>query len=64
MAEFCAEPDSLANLVTNLNVAKCANAKNAYLQCVNYAITQLNLPNVAMYIDAGTFSSSLVFSDT
>ncbi|PKX89408.1 putative cellobiohydrolase [Aspergillus novofumigatus IBT 16806] len=47
------EPDSLANLVTNLNVAKCANAQSAYLECVNYALKQLNLPNVAMYIDAG-----------
>jgi cellulose 1,4-beta-cellobiosidase len=43
----------LANLVTNLNVAKCANAQSAYLECVNYALKQLNLPNVAMYIDAG-----------
>ena len=25
------EPDSLANLVTNLNVQKCANAKATYL---------------------------------
>lgn len=24
------EPDSLANLVTNLNVQKCANAETAY----------------------------------
>ncbi len=47
------EPDSLANLVTNLNVAKCSNAQAAYLECVNYALIQLNLPNVAMYIDAG-----------
>ncbi|KAJ5605628.1 hypothetical protein N7510_008409 [Penicillium lagena] len=47
------EPDSLANLVTNLNVAKCANAESAYLECINYALIQLNLPNVAMYIDAG-----------
>ncbi|KAI1437420.1 carbohydrate-binding module family 1 [Xylaria sp. CBS 124048] len=47
------EPDSLANLVTNLSVAKCANAQSAYLECINYAITQLNLPNVAMYLDAG-----------
>lgn len=47
------EPDSLANLVTNLNVAKCANAEAAYKQCVTYAIQQLNLPNVAMYLDAG-----------
>ncbi|KAI1827533.1 carbohydrate-binding module family 1 [Xylaria intraflava] len=47
------EPDSLANLVTNLSVAKCANAQDAYLECINYAITQLNLPNVSMYLDAG-----------
>lgn len=47
------EPDSLANLVTNLNVAKCASAKDNYLASVNYALKQLNLPNVAMYIDAG-----------
>ncbi|GAQ46532.1 hypothetical protein AtubIFM56815_005896 [Aspergillus tubingensis] len=47
------EPDSLANLVTNLNVAKCANAESAYLECTNYALSQLNLPNVAMYLDAG-----------
>nr|CDF76448.1 glycoside hydrolase 6 [Evansstolkia leycettana] len=47
------EPDSLANLVTNLNVQKCANAQSAYLECINYALTQLNLKNVAMYIDAG-----------
>ncbi|KUI64021.1 1,4-beta-D-glucan cellobiohydrolase CEL6A [Cytospora mali] len=47
------EPDSLANMVTNLNVAKCANAQSTYYTGVNYAITQLNLPNVAMYLDAG-----------
>ncbi|ORY71078.1 1, 4-beta cellobiohydrolase [Pseudomassariella vexata] len=47
------EPDSLANLVTNMAVSKCANAHDAYLECTNYAVTQLNLPNVAMYLDAG-----------
>ncbi|KAH8899870.1 putative cellulose 1, 4-beta-cellobiosidase II precursor [Thozetella sp. PMI_491] len=47
------EPDSLANLVTNMNVAKCSNAQSAYLECTNYALKQLNLPNVAMYLDAG-----------
>jgi cellulose 1,4-beta-cellobiosidase len=47
------EPDSLANLVTNLSVAKCANAEDAYKECVEYAISTLNLPNVAMYLDAG-----------
>ena len=48
-----AEPDSLANLVTNLSVEKCANAQGAYLECINYALINLNLPNVAMYMDAG-----------
>ncbi|KAH7007585.1 1, 4-beta cellobiohydrolase [Ilyonectria destructans] len=47
------EPDSLANLVTNMNVAKCAKAHDAYLTLTNYAVTTLNLPNVAMYLDAG-----------
>lgn len=50
------EPDSLANLVTNLDVPKCANAKDAYLECTDYALEQLNLPNVAMYLDAGISS--------
>lgn len=40
-------------MVTNLNVPKCANAQAAYLECVTYAIQQLNLANVAMYLDAG-----------
>ncbi|KAF4977886.1 hypothetical protein FZEAL_5660 [Fusarium zealandicum] len=47
------EPDSLANLVTNMNVAKCAKAHDAYLSLTNYAVKALNLPNVAMYLDAG-----------
>ncbi|RYP40886.1 hypothetical protein DL767_001367 [Monosporascus sp. MG133] len=47
------EPDSLANLVTNLHVPKCANAKDAYLECTNYAVTKLDLPNVAQYLDGG-----------
>ncbi|KAI8692476.1 hypothetical protein LRP88_07403 [Fusarium phalaenopsidis] len=47
------EPDSLANLVTNMDVAKCAKAHDAYISLTNYAVTELNLPNVAMYLDAG-----------
>ena len=39
--------------MTNLSVQKCANAADAYKQCVTYAIQQLNLPNVSMYLDAG-----------
>ncbi|AEO62210.1 glycoside hydrolase family 6 protein [Thermothielavioides terrestris NRRL 8126] len=50
---FVIEPDSLANMVTNLNVAKCANAESTYKELTVYALQQLNLPNVAMYLDAG-----------
>lgn len=39
--------------MTNLNVQKCANAQSAYLAGINYALTNLNHPNVAMYMDAG-----------
>lgn len=47
------EPDSLANMVTNLSTPKCSEAQSAYYECVNYALINLNLANVAMYIDAG-----------
>jgi cellulose 1,4-beta-cellobiosidase len=39
--------------VTNMGVAKCANAKPVYMRSTIYALQQLNLPNVAMYMDAG-----------
>ena len=47
------EPDSLPNLVTNLDDPKCAAASDDYQNGIAYAVEQLNLPNVAMYIDAG-----------
>jgi cellulose 1,4-beta-cellobiosidase len=47
------EPDSLANLVTNTNVQKCANAADAYKTLTTYAIKTLNMKNVVMYLDAG-----------
>ena len=47
------EPDSLANLVTNLSVQKCANAQTTYLACVNYALINLAKVGVYMYMDAG-----------
>ena len=43
----------MANLVTNLKVAKCANSECIYKTLVTYAMEKLNLPNVAMYLDAG-----------
>ncbi|EUC31993.1 glycoside hydrolase family 6 protein [Bipolaris victoriae FI3] len=47
------EPDSLPNLVTNSNLATCQASAAGYREGVAYALKQLNLPNVAMYIDAG-----------
>ncbi|KZS89991.1 cellobiohydrolaseII [Sistotremastrum niveocremeum HHB9708] len=47
------EPDSLANLVTNLSDPNCSAAQTAYKQCIVYAIQQLSKVNVAMYLDAG-----------
>ena len=47
------EPDSLANMVTNMGVAKCQGAAETYKTLVTYAIKQLTLPNVSMYMDGG-----------
>jgi len=45
------EPDSLGNMVTNMNVPKCSGAASAYKDCTAYALKKLNLPNVTMYLD-------------
>lgn len=47
------EPDSLPNLVTNSDLATCQAAKQGYIDGTTYALNQLNLPNVVMYMDAG-----------
>nr|1OC5_A Chain A, CELLOBIOHYDROLASE II [Humicola insolens]1OC6_A Chain A, CELLOBIOHYDROLASE II [Humicola insolens]1OC7_A Chain A, CELLOBIOHYDROLASE II [Humicola insolens] len=47
------EPDSLANMVTNMNVPKCSGAASTYRELTIYALKQLDLPHVAMYMDAG-----------
>lgn len=47
------EPDSLANMVTNMNVPKCTGAATAYKELTVYAVKQLALPNVVMYLDGG-----------
>ncbi|KAJ7098458.1 glycoside hydrolase family 6 protein [Mycena crocata] len=47
------EPDSLPNLVTNSGLATCQASADGYRQGVIYALQQLNLPNVVMYLDAG-----------
>lgn len=47
------EPDSLPNLVTNSDLTTCQNSASGYREGVAYALKQLNLPNVVMYLDAG-----------
>lgn len=47
------EPDSLANMVTNMGVAKCSNAAPYYRNLTSYALEKLNFDNVDMYLDGG-----------
>jgi cellulose 1,4-beta-cellobiosidase len=47
------EPDSLPNLVTNADLTTCKNSASGYRDGVAYAIKNLNLPNIIMYLDAG-----------
>jgi cellulose 1,4-beta-cellobiosidase len=47
------EPDSLPNLVTNIKEQACKDSATGYREGVAYALKSLNLPNIAMYIDAG-----------
>jgi len=46
------EPDSLANLVTNIENPKCQAAEGIYKRGIAYAIAKLSLPNVFIYLDA------------
>jgi cellulose 1,4-beta-cellobiosidase len=46
------EPDSLGNLVTNMNIPNCVAARDAYVNSTAYAIQKLGLPNVSIYLDA------------
>jgi cellulose 1,4-beta-cellobiosidase len=46
------EPDSLANLATNLGNPTCAESAQAYLRSVAYAINQLSQEHVSIYLDA------------
>jgi cellulose 1,4-beta-cellobiosidase len=46
------EPDSLANLATNLGNPRCAESAEAYLRSVAYAIRQLAQQHVSIYLDA------------
>jgi cellulose 1,4-beta-cellobiosidase len=46
------EPDSLANLATNLGVGKCAAAAPVYRRSIALALKRLSMPNVWLYLDA------------
>ena len=46
------EPDSLANMTTNMHEPKCAASAAAYRNSVVYAIKRLALSNVSVYLDA------------
>jgi cellulose 1,4-beta-cellobiosidase len=46
------EPDSLGNVITNQGTPFCANASGVYEEGIAYAISQLQAPNIALYIDA------------
>ena len=50
------EPDSLPNLVTNLETPACAQAKSSgeYVEGIQYALDKLHpIPNVYTYVDLG-----------
>jgi cellulose 1,4-beta-cellobiosidase len=46
------EPDSLANLATNLDKQKCAESDKVYRHSIAYAISKLSQPHVSVYLDA------------
>lgn len=46
------EPDSLPNIVTNMNVPKCVASEQTYRRSVAYAISKLSMPHVYLYLDA------------
>lgn len=47
------EPDSLPNMVTNVNLPKCAAAEQVYKSSIAYAIQKLAMPHVSIYMDIG-----------
>jgi cellulose 1,4-beta-cellobiosidase len=46
------EPDSLANIATNLSLPRCAKADAVYRRSTAYAVKALSMPNVSLYLDA------------
>lgn len=46
------EPDAVGNIVTNQAIAFCANATPVYEAGIAYAISELQMDHVALYLDA------------
>jgi cellulose 1,4-beta-cellobiosidase len=46
------EPDSLANVATNLDKPRCAAAEPTYRRAIAYALGAVSMPNVSAYLDA------------
>jgi cellulose 1,4-beta-cellobiosidase len=46
------EPDSLANIATNLDKPKCAASQAAYVHSTAYALRTLTMTHVSLYLDA------------
>jgi cellulose 1,4-beta-cellobiosidase len=46
------EPDSLANIATNLGIPRCAASEAVYRRSVAYAVRTLAMPHVSVYLDA------------
>jgi cellulose 1,4-beta-cellobiosidase len=46
------EPDSLANLATNLDKPKCKASEAAYRNSIAYAVKVLSMPQTSLYLDA------------
>jgi cellulose 1,4-beta-cellobiosidase len=46
------EPDSLANMATNMSIPKCQKARSVYKSGIVYALRSFALPNVSTYLDA------------
>ncbi len=46
------EPDSLANIATNLKVGRCGSAEGVYRRSMARAVQALSMPNVWLYLDA------------
>jgi len=47
------EPDSLANLVTNLSDSRCSSVQTQYKDSVTYALQKLSAVGIYLYMDAG-----------